>query len=465
MKKCYLCGEFFNDHDVLMHEEHIIQQAIGGTLIANDILCLTCGRTLGETVDAPFNKIFDGIGIRLDIRKHRDKNRLKATKGSVFSKVDIYGNDLTGVEIIWKAGKVSPIKPTHRYTTDKSKVIVYAEEKQLKNYLKKVNKEINDTFDEANRPEIITCDDITGIINFPFEINNKAFKRGLAKIAIGFAANAGIDREYLDLAIDSNQRNIKEEITLIQFFPLSIFDDFIEKNKDEIGHYPAHTLILFTAASSKNILVCYIELFSTFQWYVILSKNYHGNPVYEGYSQRIDKVEDYKFEPGRRYYKEREMILSSLGIKQERIRDAYLKQKNLPNGKDLEHIEHEIIQEEYIKQKYKIYFNEELESSIRYVLNQCMRKIASNTLSLNEAMDILKNNKLFFKAMNEEEVFNSSSYRRCYIRDNSHHDYISTLIELYSSKDGYEKIKKYGHERMHMLSAHIQRKNMIDKNT
>lgn len=50
-KKCYLCGKKFNDTDTQEHEEHIIQQALGGTITANDILCKNCGNRLSKEID------------------------------------------------------------------------------------------------------------------------------------------------------------------------------------------------------------------------------------------------------------------------------------------------------------------------------------------------------------------------------------------------------------------------------
>ena len=38
MDKCYLCGNFFNKSDTLKHDEHIIQQAIGGVFFVNRVV-------------------------------------------------------------------------------------------------------------------------------------------------------------------------------------------------------------------------------------------------------------------------------------------------------------------------------------------------------------------------------------------------------------------------------------------
>jgi hypothetical protein len=108
----------------------------------------------------------------------------------------------------------------YKYTCDQKNVIVYAGGKQLKNYLKKVEREIDEEFDGSNKPEIIICEDVTGVITFPLELDNEAFRKGFAKIAIGFASKSGVDREVLNLALDSDLGKIKDDIRLLPFYLL-----------------------------------------------------------------------------------------------------------------------------------------------------------------------------------------------------------------------------------------------------
>ncbi|MEQ7870641.1 HNH endonuclease [Chromohalobacter salexigens] len=228
MDKCYLCGNIFNDTDVLKHDEHIIQQAIGGVLKSNDILCRSCGEYLGSSVDVPFNMMFDSLCVRLDIKKDRRGNKKGSARGVIHSDKDGDGNDLSGVEVFWKDSKVSPVRPMHKYTANESKVIVYAGEKQLKNYLKVVKKEVDEYYSSDSKPEIVICDDITGVVDYPFELENESFKKGFTKIAIGFASRLGVDREYLNLVLDSKSKKIKDDIELMQFYPQSVLDEILE---------------------------------------------------------------------------------------------------------------------------------------------------------------------------------------------------------------------------------------------
>ncbi|MCK2184672.1 HNH endonuclease [Halomonas sp. YJPS3-2] len=445
----------------MKHDEHIIQQAIGGVLKSNNILCETCGEILGRAVDAPFSMMFDSICTRLDIKKDRGNNKGTA-KGVVFSNRDAYGNDLSGVEVFWKDSKVTPVKPIHKYSPDNSKVVVYASAKQLKSYKERVRKEVDERYDDGCKPEIVVCDDLSGVITYPLELDDEAFKKGFAKIAIGFASRVGVDRDVLNLVLDVEQNKIKDNVSLLPFYPKGVFDDIVERDKKNIRHYPSHTLILFTAASRTNLLVCYVELFSTFQFYVILSDQYDGKPIYEGYQQRLDKRESYIFKPDRRYYKERGMILSSLGIDQQRIDNAYEKQKEFSNAKTAEEIEYKIIQDEYMKQKYYVDFDEEVKIAIDYASMKLIEPL--DQLSLKNVTDTLSNARLFYRSdENDEEFFDVSSYRRCFFSGGECHDYVFYLKDFYETCEGRKKRKEYGHNKLYMLSGHMEIKNIKEK--
>lgn len=458
MNNCYLCGKTFNLTDVVKHDEHIIQQAIGGTLTDDGILCLLCGNSLGALVDVPFSRMFDSISTRLDIRKDRDSKRKASARGTLISKPDQYGNDLSGVKVFWKSFKITPIAPMHRYICENSKVVIYADKKQLANYIKVVNKEIKEKFID-NPPEITVCDDIDGLVEFSLELDNEACKKGLAKIALGFASKCGMDREIFTSVLDTEKNVIKDEIKVIPFYPLSIFDEVIETEKSKIRYFPTHTLILFTTVTEPKALVCYVELFSTFQWYVVLSENYIGEPIYRHHHQRLSKESDYIFKPGRRYHKERSAILSSLGITRERISIAHEKQKG-DKAKSIEEVECLMVQEEYIKQKYTIILEEEIKISVDYA---CQKLSMAENKSLELVRDILENMRLFYGQLDESEVFNIVSYRRLYSNSGVHRDYVCSVIEKYQAIDGFDLFKEYAHRKVRMLNEHMEIKGIAEK--
>jgi hypothetical protein len=457
MDVCYLCGNQFNDDTVKRHKEHIIQHAIGGSLEENNILCSSCGNKLGNEIDIPFNKIFNSISTRLDIKKDRKKpnDSTNVVNGKFISGKCQFGNELGEIDVVWKDFKVSPANPFHKYTKENDKVIIYANNKVAKSYRKKVEKEILAKSNE-NKPEIIVCDDLTGIIKYSFEMNSQAFKKGLAKIAIGFSSKHGISRHDLPLVLNakSEESTIKDDIPMIQFYPLGVIDNEIEKIKNRMGYFPSHTIIIFTVDTTPKSLVCYIELFSTFQWYIILNDNFHGESIYEYYSQRILKEDEYKFEPGRRYYKERNIVLGDLGISEERITNAFNKQnKEEGNKKSREQVEYEVIQEEYAKQKNKLDFENHISGVVAHVSNIMM---SSKEKSFEEIINFKRNFDLFYQIHEDDEIFDISSYRRYFIKDNRLNSYCSALIDNYDKLKKENGFKDYGYKKMAMLEDFIQ---------
>ena len=186
MRECYLCGNAFNDLTTKKHDEHIIQQAIGGSLTANDILCANCGGILGKDVDIPFNKTFTEISTLLDIKTDRGSNKTPRIKAKYKEGYDQHGIYIEEMDVTWHKGKVSPCKPFHRYACNNESVIIYANTETAKKYKEKVLREIEQNFSKDRAPEVIICDNLEGAIEYPLNIENESFKKGLAKIAIGF---------------------------------------------------------------------------------------------------------------------------------------------------------------------------------------------------------------------------------------------------------------------------------------
>lgn len=72
---------------------------------------------------------------------------------------------------------------------------------------------------------------------------------------------------------------------MIPFVPLNPMDEYIELHT-ELELY--HNLILF---SQGNNLWCYVDLFNTFQYYVLLSSKWDNKEVLETYLQLIQKLD------------------------------------------------------------------------------------------------------------------------------------------------------------------------------
>ncbi|MDE6706637.1 MAG: hypothetical protein K2K06_01165, partial [Oscillospiraceae bacterium] len=108
------------------------------------------------------------------------------------------------------------------------------------------------------------------------------FKQGLSKIAFNYAVHKGISLRLLDGVFDYPNRTFKEKPIVIPFVPLSIFDYIMEFCPNNKIH---HLVNIFNV---KNVLYAYIDLFNTFQYYVILSTCYNSEDIDDGFTNIVE---------------------------------------------------------------------------------------------------------------------------------------------------------------------------------
>ena len=111
-------------------------------------------------------------------------------------------------------------------------------------------------------------------------IDNESFKKGFEKIAFDYALYCGLKVENLEKIFDKSLNKLIDDFYFIPFVPLNIFD---EKLEESTLYELKHILRLF---SVENYLFCYIELFSTFQYYILLSDSYSGAEFYNDFCQK-----------------------------------------------------------------------------------------------------------------------------------------------------------------------------------
>lgn len=302
--RCYVCNKEIMDKPTstsycTAHGEHIIHNGIRGKLISRTILCEECGGSYSKD-DANFCKIFAPFIAALNDRMipadHGKPDR-NAIKGSLFKTPDIKEGD-NGMEVTAQNGKVIPIQPY--YTIEGNKIDVYAGEKRIKDYLKVLTKELSDKGDDINHYTIELHTDIhgQGYLAYYFSKGNDNFnvdfKKGMVKIATEYAIHCGISREVLTevISIDDNGKGTidYDKAKLTPFIPTTLFDILYEDYRYlfEDG-YPSHMLKLFTSKynDGKTRLYCYLDLFSTFQYYVLLNDDYKGEEISKTYAQRL----------------------------------------------------------------------------------------------------------------------------------------------------------------------------------
>ena len=302
--RCYVCNRIMVDKPTdssqcKAHGEHIIHNGIRGKLISRAILCEECGGVYSKD-DANFCKIFAPFVVALSdrmISADHGKTDGNMLKGSLFKTPDVKEGD-EGIEITAKNGEVIPVQPF--YTIEGNKIDVYAGKKRIKDYLKVLTKELADNDDDIAKYTIERHTDIhdQGYIAYYFSKGNdnfnEEFKKGMVKIATEYALHCGISRELLTEVIsidDKGKATIDyDRAKLIPFIPTTLFDILYEYHRYlfEDG-YPSHMLKLFTSKynDGKTRLYCYLDLFSTFQYYVLLNDDYEGEEISETYAQRL----------------------------------------------------------------------------------------------------------------------------------------------------------------------------------
>lgn len=220
---CKLCGKEITNEN--KSSEHIIHNAIGGILEDSYIYCKNCNAKYGTDQDKAFTNIFIPFVENLKIRKGRN------SRGSKYYGV-MYDPEGNTYRVEYQAGKIRNIKDS--------------EGKYL-----------------GNKP-------ISGMTfgGYEFNMDNKAFKAGLAKIAFNYAVHSGILTCNMNTLFDYAKKSLVEKPIVLPFIPLTSFDAIMESKEPERLF---HALRIFNIGS---YLFVYIELFSTFQFYVLVSDEY-----------------------------------------------------------------------------------------------------------------------------------------------------------------------------------------------
>ena len=473
---CYLCGYPMDiGGNCVSHEEHVIQNALYGRLRPSNILCQNCGNELSRTIDAPFVEIFDSITERFKhilISKDHGKDKSKSLKGYLYK----FENVDEKIPIISKDGKIVPINPFYELSDNDSKVTIYADSSRAKHYKSVVEKELKEKGLDSDKIIFEYKDDIKekGILGIFFtegikDFNSK-FKKGLAKIAVGFASSCGISRESMKCSLEISKITNKASINgshVLPYIPIGAVDRLVEANRPEIeDKYPTHTLILFNekVSDEENYLFCYADLFSTFQYYIILDNNYNGNDIYKTYHQTVIKQELPEritdIDVRRTKPKHLMIITDALGIDMSKTRDMNYEET-------LDYIEKQIkdfratpkltLEEElelmYGKLQYSIALGLTDKSIDRKNFDEFTLKINSQMANMSRIELISEMYHFFHK--NGEDKFNDEMFRKFFF-DKEGKITLSTPIECFDSTISNWDRRAYCHLKFNQLNDFVQ---------
>jgi len=456
----------FIEEPALKHKEHIIQNALRGKLKSDNILCKKCGDKLSKEIDSDFTELFaiitEQLRDRLVQKDHGQGNSAKTLKGYLYHDEKFESK----LNINFKDYQASPEIPFYKLNEENKTIKIYANCSRAKQFQPLVLRELEGQGYNLSlyRIEHITDISSEGILGLFFSegVNNfnRKFFLGINKIATGFASHYGVKRTDLvrTLKFEDDKAEIIYSQNIFPFFPLGSFDTLLEINKAELDpYYPAHTLILFTQRYTGNRkgLYCYVELFSTFQYYVILNDDYVGEDIYEPYHQTTLKQEIPDIDIRGTRPKFLSILAEELGI--ERSRYA---------GKGIDDI-YSLLEEEY--KKLKVSYEINLKDTLEGISDRLMR---SFMLSQYDQIPNLLDTKIIdsFKQIGNIHIpsflleirpyldKDISTFRRLFYEDDGsgEAEVLSTPDEtLTEFKKSDLPAKAYGHLKFEQLSQYI----------
>lgn len=387
---CAYCGV---DLSNIISKEHIIQNALGGLYESKTICCSDCNNRISEIIDKPFVDIFAPIISNIhNLRKTHNVNSKPRYSG-----VGIYDNK---EYVIYLKG---------------NKVVACPELcKKLKCDVSKIK--------------------FTNIY-YNFNIDDKAFKQGIKKIAFNFAVEKQIPISLLKekvkiKTIDNNIEEIVFDYKIMPFLPLNPIDEQIELNSNFELY---HNLILF---NEKNLLWCYVDLFNTFQYYVLLSENWRpDNIIYESYLQLL-QAPDRIYPKFEKYnIKELYRLLSIYNI-------------NIQGENSIDKVKQKIY--EKIRKKSSVI---KMEDFISKKLNENNKLLEKEDIEFSKRLIAYTNNLQLY--LDENDILNECVFRKLTIDENTNKvAFYPELIYKIICKN-CDKIKLYTHTKFYRLTKFI----------
>ena len=275
--KCVYCGKEIIDQKrphgdkdyskVYKSSEHIIQNALGGKIESEKICCDRCNLHIEELIDKKFNDIF--VPFISDIKDFKKTNN--ANSKPKYSGYALYHKGPESKIVRADVIKQSKVKMSRE-------IIEIEKEEGMDN--------LNERKEKAMKNARVLFQD--------FSLDNRSYRQGLSKIAYNYALYScipvkdicGICETRLG-GKDNELIDIEFKAKVIPFVPGNKFDEFIELHSE---FFLFHHLILF---SYGDTLWCYINLFNTFQSYVLLNDNYVHveNARYKIYGEEFQYVQ------------------------------------------------------------------------------------------------------------------------------------------------------------------------------
>lgn len=264
---CFLCDEeitLSNDS-----AEHIIPNAIGGRKTVSGFICLSCNNKCGSTWDAALAKQLDPISLYTRIKRQRGNPPAQVFKTANGQEVRLLPN-----------GNLTYIKPKIDRTAKEKEVteinIQANSRKQLKQVLDSIKKkhaniDVEQCIKEAKFQKSYTNDPLMISVS----IGGPEGGRSIIKSIVSLAKKYNIN-----IAECNNAKSYLQDECADPCFGYYYENDLIlNRPDDKIFH-----CIGISNKSSSNLLLGYVEFFSTWRIVACLSDSYKGENIHEAYA-------------------------------------------------------------------------------------------------------------------------------------------------------------------------------------
>ncbi|OOM16739.1 HNH endonuclease [Clostridium saccharobutylicum] len=262
MSKCYICeNEITKDNETA---EHILLNAIGGTLKPKTLICKKCNSTLGEDIDAELANQLNYLCNMLNIE--RDRKKVPSLDVELES----------GQKILLKPGGKPVMKIPQKKESIKDngkiKISIKAPDKES---AKKVVQGLKRKYKEIDVDSILAnCEKEKRYLNetckIPIAVGGEKALRSICKTAINFYMLKGGSRKNIENLIPYIQGNKGSKC--VQYYYKSI--DIIEKTENEVLHS-----IIIKGKKDEKLLLAYVELFNCYRFVILLNDNYNGENI------------------------------------------------------------------------------------------------------------------------------------------------------------------------------------------
>ena len=356
-KNCYICEDPLDDSN--KSKEHVLLNAIGGRLKSTDLLCSKCNNEQGSDADKHLAEQLAFWSSFFNVKRDSGKNAL--IKG---------GKGKSGKTYHLKDG-TKPILANPEFNKEvNGNEVTYSltarDDKEMKSMLEGIKKkhadfDVEKAMDNAQYIE----EYLNEPIKFQTVVGGEKSFPSILKTAINFfILNGGRRKDIEDLIPYLNGKTLTTQVK--HFHPKK---SVYKKDANEIIH-----MIHMVGSKGKKVLYCFVELFSSFSFLVMLSDNYEGSSLSKTYAydvlnrKEVTKMVDLKMDKKKfstisvieksDFESINKKILRAFKIGDKKHRDA-----------EVSNLVHRVVERIFTRYSHEKYFTEEM-------LNALSRELA-----------------------------------------------------------------------------------------